>query len=151
MMDKIIFGSLAGIISGILMGIANSVTNVLNISNYYAIEVAVGIFSRGLYSPSISWLIVCWIAHLTIAMAYGVILCYIFYNTGKDYGLVKGLLYGGIVWLLNLGIIAPIIGYRVIQDLSSVDLLFSFVLHLFFGIIAAWVLIRVWEPRRQRI
>jgi hypothetical protein len=67
-------------------------------------------------------------------MAYGVLLCYIFYYTGKDYRLVKGLLFGGVVWLLNLGIIAPIIGNSVIQDLTSVDLLFSFVLHLFFGI-----------------
>lgn len=141
--EKVINGSLSGIIAGIVMGIAVSIANVLNVTAYHSIEIAGGIFIQEvLESPGILWIIVGWLSHLVIAMALGITLCYIYYFTGAGYALLKGLLFGGFTWLLNLGIIAPLINYNIMERLDSLDLLFSFGLHLLFGIITAWLLIK---------
>lgn len=118
--EKVINGSLSGIIAGIVMGIAVSIANVLNVTAYHSIEIAGGIFIQEvLESPGILWIIVGWLSHLVIAMALGITLCYIYYFTGAGYALLKGLLFGGFTWLLNLGIIAPLINYNIMERLDS--------------------------------
>ncbi len=143
-MNRFLVGCYSGIIAGIIMGIIVSIANMLNLTSYHSIKIAAGIFLQEVFlSPGLLWTVIGWVVHLQIAIIYGVIINYLLQLSGSEYCLQKGLFVGGFSWLFDLGIVAPVIGYNIMTNLNASDLLFSFVLHLFFGTFTAWLIMKL--------
>jgi len=137
-MDKIVSGGLAGLISGIVVGVLISFLHGLGLTGYNAVNIAGGVFMQQvLVNPSPVWLAIGWAAHLVISVTSGVILAALLNYSGFDYAVLKGIMFGGLLWLFSFGVVAPLLGYTLLPLLSPLDLLVSFFRHLLFGALAS--------------
>ena len=72
------------------------------------------------------------------------------HNTGRDFGIPKGILLVGFIWLLNNGIMAPLLGFALLYPMNYSDLIFSLVRHLAFGSLSAALLLYFFWPSGKK-
>ncbi|MCL5982716.1 MAG: hypothetical protein M1571_09460 [Firmicutes bacterium] len=147
-MDKVIAGSTSGLIAGATVGAAASLFNLAGLTNYSPIQIAGGVFTGKVLPDPIplSSLLVAWSSHFVISVAAGVLLAYLLFYTGGDYGILKGILLGVFFWYFNFGIVAPLLSYTLLPPMNYTDLLISLARHAVFGALAAWLLLRFFRP-----
>jgi len=141
--DKLISGSAAGLVAGVILGVAVNLVNAAGLTEYSSIQIAGGIFTGKYLTDPMngSMLVVAWASHLVISVAVSVLLAHVLYFTGREYGIFKGALLGAFFWLFNNGIMAPLLKLVLLPPMSYTDLIFSLVRHLAFGALAAVLLI----------
>jgi hypothetical protein len=151
-MDRVIAGSAAGLVTGIALGVAVNLLNAAGLTEYSSIQIAGSIFTgRYMTDPmSAGMLAVAWSSHLVISMAVGVLLAYLLYYTGRDYGILKGILLGGFFWLFNSGIMAPVLKLELLPPMDYGDLILFLGRHLAFGALSAGLLLHLFWPAGER-
>ena len=142
-MDKTAAGAAAGFAAGLVIGLISTVLNKTGICELCLINIGGGMFTRTIMvatAPAV-WQVIGWLVHLTLSIVLGVILAYIIHFTGKDFALLKGAIFGAVIWVVDIGIISPLAGYMVASP-QPVDLLFLFSYHVLFGLLVAALLLR---------
>lgn len=96
-MDRVVAGSAAGLVTGVVLGVTVNLFNAAGLTEYSSIQIAGGILTGQYMTDPMSpgMLVVAWSSHLVIAMAVGVMLVYLLSFTGREYGVLKGVLLGG--------------------------------------------------------
>ncbi len=153
-MDRVVAGSAAGLVTGVVLGVTVNLFNAAGLTEYSSIQIAGGILTGQYMTDPMSpgMLVVAWSSHLVIAMAVGVMLVYLLSFTGREYGVLKGVLLGGFFWLFNNGIMAPLLKLELLPPMGYGDLIFSLVRHFLFGALTAALLLHFLQPsgvRRQ--
>lgn len=143
-MDRIVAGGLAGLVSGIILGLITTVLSLLGFCKLCLIAIGGGIFVRQiLKSPiPIGWMMIGWLNHLIVSVALGIVLAYILTYMGKEYAVLKGAFFGAVVWYLLIGIFAPLAGYLPPSP-EPLELFIVFGYHVFFGGLAAYLTTRL--------
>jgi hypothetical protein len=147
-MDKMVAGGMAGVVSGLIVGLISTVLYILDFCRISMVAIGGGIFMREMMvQKGFLWLLTSWAANITLSMALGVTLVYLLVLTGEKYALLKGAMFGAVVWYLLIGVIAPLGGYMppVVRALEPILML---AYHLLFGVLTAWWIIR-WGVLKQ--
>lgn len=151
-MDRAAIGGTSGVIAGIIVGIISHILYVSDLCKLCLVAIGGGLFRRGMLprTEGIMWQVLGWMDHLAMSLILGTILIYILQYTGKDYTLLKGAVFGMIVWYINIAIISPLAGYiPPSPDATSLLLLFSY--HILFGLIAAWLIIKISKRKHLKV
>jgi hypothetical protein len=151
-MDRVVAGSAAGLVAGVVLGVTANLLNAAGLTEYSSVQIAGGVFTgEHLTEPmSLGMLVVAWSSHLVISMTVGVVLAYLLSYTGQDFGVLKGILLGGFAWLFNNGIMAPLLDLELLPPMTNADLIFSLGRHLAFGALSAALLLHVFRPTEKR-
>lgn len=144
-------GGVSGVIAGIVVGIISKVLFLLNICNLCLVAIGGGLIRREmLTNKSFMWQVLSWIDHLAMSLILGFVLIYILHYTGKDFALLKGAVFGMIVWYINIAIISPLAGYiPASPDALSLMLLLTY--HILYGLIAAWLIVKIAKRKQLKI
>jgi FtsH-binding integral membrane protein len=134
---------MAGLGAGLVVGVISHGLYILGICQLCLIAIGGGFFARRMLAKTAApvWTILGWIDHLLVSMVLGVILVYILHYSGRDYALIKGAIFGAVVWLVTIGIISPLAGY-IPPSPQAIDLAILLAYHILYGILAAWLLLR---------
>lgn len=151
-MDKALSGALAGLAAGLIIGIVSFGLYTLNICRLCLVAIGGGLFTQQMLPQGTTfiWLLLGWVDHLVMSMILGIILVFILHYTGRDYAIVKGAIYGAIVWYFAIGIIAPLAGFTPPSPRAA-DLLVLLAYHLVFGMLAAWLMVRFGTWKAEKI
>lgn len=146
-------GAVTGFVAGMATGLISTGLFLMDICQLCLIRIGGGLFMRSMLTEtSLAWTVIGWLSHLTVSIVLGVILAYILSFTGKDFALLKGAIFGAVVWVVTIGFISPLAGYISARP-SPGDIILVFVYHVLFGLIAAWLLVRysdVAETKRPK-
>ncbi len=151
-MDRVVAGSMAGMASGFLTGAISNIMYLLGVCTLSMNAIGGGMFTREMLSVNapLSWQLLGWVTHLIVSSMFGVILVYILVFTGRDYAILKGLLFGSAAWFVAISLVSPLAGF-VPRNANPVDLFIMLGYHVLFGVFAAWLLVRYAEPALIRI
>ena len=107
------------------------------------INIGGGVFTRNMLTEAapLAWKAVGWLVHLTVSMLLGAILAYVLHYTGKDFALLKGGMFGSVIWLFTIGGISPLAEYTLPFP-RPLDLVILLGYHALFGMMVAWLLAR---------
>ena len=143
-MDKVTAGGLAGLGAGIVTGAISSIFYSLGICRLCLIGIGGGIFRQQMLTEEVglSWIIMGWVTHLLISSLLGVLMIYLLALTGTRYIVFKGLLYGAAVWFVAISLISPLAGY-IPRGANPVDMAIILGYHMLFGVVAAWLIARL--------
>jgi hypothetical protein len=141
-MDKTVAGAAAGIASGIIVGLLSMALSILNICNICLISIGASMFTTTFVTPGFTAAyFIGWASHLAVSMILGVILTYFLFYTGKDYGLIKGAMFGWTVWFIGIALISPQAGF-IHSTPDTTDIIIILGYHLLFGLLTAALLLR---------
>lgn len=135
-------GALSGIIAGIVMGLISMLLHAQKICKLCIIAIGGGIFSGQLLGDyNIYGLILSWLIHLALSAAFGILTATILSYTGPKHYFLKGAGIMTLVYLFDIGLIAPLRG--ILSDNQQFpDLLLVLFYHIFFGCLAAYLIVR---------
>lgn len=141
MFGRITGGAVAGVAAAVVMGITAMIFKLLGLCDLCIISIGGGLFAGALLKTSPLWLVIGWSVHLLIGVLLGVIFVCILTYVGRDYAVVKGVVFGGLVWVVQIGVIGKILG--VIPDRPPPgELLILFGYHLLYGAVLGYVVSR---------
>jgi len=142
--DRILAGTIAGMIASLVKNIPNLLLWKLGIINFNYIALA----SSALVSVKDSGTTLGWIIGIMVDIitggTLGLLIIFLFQITGRDYWWYKGLIIGNVIWLFGLGI-AVNFGAARIVPLDPVFRVTSLVEHQIFGLVGAYLIIK-WYP-----
>ncbi len=133
MTDKVVVGSLSGIIGAFLSGMLAVILNYLKITTIRMLFFDSFIFLPNHLANSLVGSIYGFIIHLIIGAIIGIIFMYFFPFTGSDYLIYKGILLGAISWLVIGGLVGTMIGLTIRDNLLDNTIYFG--LNIVFGLI----------------
>ncbi|MEL7565002.1 MAG: hypothetical protein AAGU27_08990 [Dehalobacterium sp.] len=132
--DKVVFGGLIGVLANISMNILQFPIWKLKIIKHPLSHYAASIFlePQDLHHMMIGS-IVSFLADYIYGAFLGVIFVYIIYLTGKNFLIIKGLIFGSFLWVFSFGGLGslPIV---TLQEVISADTIYYLLFHLVFGI-----------------
>ncbi len=144
-MDKITAGSLAGLGAGIVIGLISLILYLSGICRMCLITIGGGIVRQEMLTADAAtptWLLFGWTTHLIISVLLGIFLTYLLYLTGRDFALLKGIIFGAAAWFIDIVIISPPAGYIPRSAADPGELLILLAGHMLFGLLTAWLLCR---------
>ncbi|EEG78068.1 hypothetical protein [Dethiobacter alkaliphilus] len=142
-MDKTAAGAGAGFVSGLVIGLISIVLFITSVCELCLINIGGGIFMRQMLTQNALpvWQALGWLVHLSVSVVLGIILAHILSVTGKDWALLKGAIWGAVIWLITIGGVSPLGGYITVPPRPE-DIFLLFAYHVLFGLLAAWLLVR---------
>lgn len=146
--DKVLAGSIAGIIATLFKAIPNIILWKLNIVPALYIQIAASslILPTDVSSPI--GLVIGLIADLITGGTIGILAAQGLNFFGHDYWAYKGLFIGSMVWLFGFGV-ALNLGAAKINPSDPLFQLTSLIDHLIFGLVTAYLLIKL-SPTAER-
>lgn len=145
-LNKPLYGVAAGLGAGLIIGIISNVLYSLDLCGLCLV-----VQTRGMFAPDdvLVWSLLGWVGHLMMGLILGVVFYYVLYFTGREYALLKGAVFGAIVWYVNIGFISRMVGYFPTAP-RAVHLLMLLGYHLLFGLITAGFLLRLLQREAKR-
>ena len=142
MFDRITLGAVSGIIAGIVMGLISMTLHAVKICKLCIIAIGGGLFSgQQMEEYNVYGLILAWLVHLALSAALGILIVIMLDYFGTKYHILKGAGLLTLVYLANIGIIAPLRGvFPNNQDFF--DLLLILLYHIFFGSLASFIFVK---------
>lgn len=142
MVDRITKGAVSGIIAGIAMGLISMTLHAVKICKLCIIAIGGGIFSgQQMEGYNVYGLVLSWLIHLALSAALGILIVIVLDYFGTKYHILKGACLLILVYLVNIGIIAPLRG--VLPDHQGFfDLLLLLLYHIFFGGLASFLIVK---------
>lgn len=141
--DLIIVSAIAGFIGTVFKIFYSGIPYWLNITKSYGIIIAGKVIFHAKSFP-LDWghVTMATLTHLVIGSIIGIGLGIVYYFSGKDYYLLKGGLFGLVVWfaLRNIMVEMAIPGGPTAVDAITVAVAFSS--HVFYGMIAGYIITR---------
>lgn len=141
MRDKLFSGAVAGLIGAGIVGLISSILKSFRIYEYTYMDIAASLIYPYKEVETLAWYVVGWLNNFIIGIILGIILVYILAWTGKDYGILKGTIFGLVWWFILTVIIQPELFEwgRFHETKSLVICLFRDVL---FGIVTSYIIIK---------
>ncbi|MFZ7102992.1 MAG: hypothetical protein ACOWWO_10100 [Peptococcaceae bacterium] len=141
MKDKLFSGALAGLIGAGVVGLISQILKKLGVYDFTYMDIAASLILPQSLQKSISWQVVGWFNNFIIGVILGIVLTYILAYTGKDYGIIKGAVFGLVWWFLLSVVIQP--GYFHWDRFHDIHHLISCIFRdVFFGIIVSSIIVR---------
>ncbi len=103
MRERLIAGGFAGLAGAAVQGIFDSLAKALRLADRVFLDFFQVLFARELFEGALS-LIVGLLAHLTLGLIFGVLFAYFIMAASSKYYILKGFVYGVVLWLLAAGI-----------------------------------------------
>ncbi len=104
------------------------------------------------WQPSLFMNVVSFVENLVLGAFFGIILAFLFSRwLTSHYYLLKGVLYGFALWVLNLGIVDGLFKYPTDLSKQPLNLLIFFFGYTIYGVIAAYLLKRLGIFRAAKI
>lgn len=142
MPDLFIKGVKSGIIAGIAMGTISMILHALKICELCVINIGGGIFlGQQVGTFDIYGFILAWVIHFAISGALGVLIAFLLHYTGRKYSLVKGAGLLTLIFVADIGLIAPLRGI-IPNNIEFRDLLILLSYHVFFGALASYLFVK---------
>ncbi len=140
MKDKFFLGSIAGFTGAVVMVGLDYLLNLIpGIHTKFMFRVTSIFVPRGL-TETLPGSIIGLIAHLTCGALMGLAILIVLEKTGYVYPLLKGAMVGFGLWFLLCGIFARAL--RIDLQEGFLDTILTMLIHIPFGVTAAWVINR---------
>ncbi len=142
--DRILAGSIAGMIATLVMAVPNFVLWKFGIIKYLYFHVAASALTLPHNISTPLGITVGIIADVITGGTIGIIAILLLKFFGRDYWWYKGLIVGSLIWLWGFGVMTGLCGVKI----TSVQPLFqltSLVDHLIFGFILTYLIVK-WYP-----
>lgn len=136
MQDKVVVGSLAGIIGSLVFGILDVILNAIGITSIKLLLLDSEIFLPAQLARTTSGHLFGFLVHLSLGAIIGVFFIYVLPYVGYDYLLYKGVLLGGGAWLFLDGFIGNLL--RLPTKDTLVDNIFFLLLNYIFGVVTVY-------------
>jgi len=142
MYDRLNTGAASGIIAGIIMGLISMTLFAVGICELCIIAIGGGIFTGELMGKLfIDGIILAWLIHFVLSGAFGIMIAIMLKYFGRKYHILKGAGLLTLVYLVNIGFLAPIRG--VFPDNQDYfDLLLILLYHILFGSLASFLIVK---------
>ena len=135
--NKISLGIFSGILANTLANIFSLILYFTGIKEYFLWTLATSIFVSRDKINNLGAIILGIVADSIIAIWLGILLVYILYIIGTNRGYLKGLIYGGLWWIILYGGVTGLHISRL--EINSIDSNLAYLAeHLIFGILLAW-------------
>lgn len=142
MFDRLNHGAVSGIIAGIVMGLISMTLHELKICKLCIIAIGGGIFSgQQMEGYNVYGLILAWLIHLALSAALGILIVIMLNYFGNKHHILKGAGLLTLVYLANIGVIAPLRGVLP-GNQDYFDLLLLLLYHILFGSLASFLINR---------
>ncbi|WP_408956270.1 hypothetical protein [Natroniella sp. ANB-PHB2] len=141
MFDRITTGALSGLAAGILMGLISMTLFRMQICKLCIIAIGGGIFTGQLGDLHIYGLIIAWLVHLALSSTFGILIATMLDYLGTDYYMLKGAALLILIYLANIGIIAPLRG-TIPDSPEFFDLFLILLYHIFFGALTSFLVVK---------
>ncbi|MFZ5944762.1 MAG: hypothetical protein ACOYVD_11665 [Bacillota bacterium] len=142
MYNHVLAGAISGIITGIIMGLISMALFASKICKLCIIAIGGGIFTGQLMDEFNGYgILLSWLTHLAISGALGILIQIMLYYLGEKLYILKGAGLLTLVYLANIGVIAPLRGvFPNNQEFN--DLLLILIYHIFFGSLASFLVVK---------
>lgn len=113
MRERLIAGGFAGLTGAAVQGIFESLAKAFELGDRVFIDFSQALFAHRLFEGVLAF-IVGLLAHLILGLIFGIIFAYIIMVTSSNNYLLKGLVYGVVLWLLaaGVGLLVNLPGFR---------------------------------------
>lgn len=138
MKDRLISGSLAGAIAGLIQNLFGQTLKALGITDRAFADFAKVLIMYKPYQGTLA-IIVGVISHIITGLIFGVIFAYIIQKTSSKYLLTKGIAYGAVLWVLLSGF-GTMFKLPMFFDIPPRAALTTFVGALIYGFVTAYAL-----------
>jgi len=142
--DRILAGTIAGMIASIIKTISNLILWKMGVIKHLYLFIASAALIRPEDATTVLGVILGVVVDIITGGTLGLLLVYLFKLTGRDYWWYKGLIMGNVIWLFGLGL-AINFGASRIVPVDPVFRLTSLVEHQIFGLVGAYLIIK-WYP-----
>ncbi len=146
--DRILAGSVAGMIATLVKAVPNFILWKLGIVKYLYFQVAASALVTPQDVNTTLGLVVGFITDIITGGSLGLLIVFLFRYTGRDYWWYKGLIVGNLIWLWGLGELINFGAARIIP-LQPAFRLASLVDHQIFGLTATYLIVK-WYPRNEK-
>lgn len=136
MQDKVVVGSIAGIIGSFVYGILDVIINAIGITNIKLLLLDSEVFLPAQLAKTTSGQLFGFFIHLSLGAAIGIFIVYLLPYVGYDYLLYKGILLGGGAWLVLDGLIGNLLNLPTKDTL--LDNILLLLLNYIFGIVTVY-------------
>ncbi len=142
MSERLKLGAVSGLIAGTVMGLFSMLLHGIKVCKLCIIAIGGGIFSgQQLEGYDVNGLIVAWLVHFALSALIGIILAMILDYFNNEYHILIGAGLLTLIYLANIGVIAPLRG--VFPDNQSYfDLLLVLFYHILFGSMASYLIVK---------
>lgn len=142
--DIIIVGAVAGLVADGVMDILEAVLVKFKILKYSLDLMAAGmIIQHPVYLKSGLGHLVGYLAGAALSMIVGVVFVYLMKKMGPRWLIVKGMIYGWIVWFLIYGGVASGLKVTYLYDYNPVQALLQLAFHMIYGALIAGVVAKL--------
>lgn len=142
MSNLVIKGAVSGIIAGIIMGLISMLLHAVKICKLCIIAIGGGIFSGQLMEGyNVYGIVLSWLTHFALSGSIGILIAIMLHYSGTKYHILKGAGLLTLVYLADIGVIAPL--RRVLPDNQEFfDLSIILFYHIFFGSLASFLIVK---------
>ena len=142
-MDRTTVGFVAGLAGGGIIGVIAMTMNVLGLCKICLIALGGGVFQQQLLQEPVElgWIMLGWVSHLIISASLGVGIAVMFTYLGEKRAVLEGAFFGSVVWLLLIGVFAPLAGYLP-ESPKWFELFIVLGCHIAFGGLVAYLIVR---------
>ncbi|MDK2984787.1 MAG: hypothetical protein PWQ96_429 [Clostridia bacterium] len=146
--DSIIYGVLAGLTANFIKLVVAWIGQFMGWLDYMFVHFALGLFMPQEFVNNPLALFLGYVTDFANGALLGVLLVYIFRLAGKDYGIIKGAIYGILIHVILYG---GIIQFNVtnIYEISPLPNFVILVSNTIFGIVAAWFIERYYNIEQK--
>ncbi len=142
MSNLFITGTISGISAGVIMGLTSMALHATKICKLCIIAIGGGVFSgRLMEGYNVFGLILSWVIHFALSVFFAILIIIMLHYTGSKYYTIKGAGLLTLIFLANIGIIAPLRGIMPANPAFS-DLLLLLFYHILFGVLAGFFIVK---------
>jgi len=145
--DRILAGTVAGMIATLIKSIPNIILWKLGIVKYFYLHIAASAMLGPEDVQAPLGLVVGFIVDIITGGSLGILVILVLKYFGSDYWWYKGILVGNLIWLWGLGVMINFGAARLVP-LEPLFRLTSLLEHQLFGLIAAYLIIK-WYPAEK--
>lgn len=141
MKDKLFSGAVAGVIASGIVATLSYILKYFGLYKYTYIDIAASLLYSHDQKGTLIWNLVGWLNNFIIGIILGIILVYIMALTGKDYGLLKGSIFGLVWWFVLTVVIQPEI-FEWGRFTLSQSIFANIIRDVLYGMIASYIIMK---------
>ena len=142
MHDRITAGAIGGLAAGIVMGLISMTLKNVGICELCVVNIGGGILSINFMGEStVIETLLGWIIHLALSVTFGVIIAIMLTYFGTKYHILKGAILITLLFIINIGIIGPMVG-TISGAAEILDFYLVLFYHIIFGGLSSYITVR---------
>lgn len=138
MKDRLVAGSMAGIIAGLIQYAYGLATQALGFTDRSFGQFTEAVLDLHVYTGILGFIIGV-LSHMAISIVFGVLFAYTIAKTSSRYHLLKGAMYGLVLWFLlsGFGSVLRLPNFTKVPPIAELDILVGAILY---GLVLAYTL-----------